>query len=75
MEKLIKVLIDEDMTVFIKERQTQDNIRRTLHIVENVQGNEDGTILVRRDAEKAFDSMNGSFLYTARNDLDLMRNL
>uniref|UniRef100_A0A3Q3XL68 Aprataxin and PNKP like factor n=1 Tax=Mola mola TaxID=94237 RepID=A0A3Q3XL68_MOLML len=54
-------LIDDHQTGFIKEKQTQENIRRTLYIVEKVQGNEDGTILVSIEAEKAFDSVNWSF--------------
>lgn len=56
-------LIDEDQTGFIKERQTQDNIRRSLHVIENIQSKRESAALVSIDAEKAFDSVRWVFLY------------
>lgn len=50
-------LIDEDQTGFIKGHQTQDIVRKTLHIIEQARR-------VSIDAEKAFDYVNWSFLYT-----------
>lgn len=37
------------------------NVRRTLHIIDHVQRKRESAILV--DAEKAFDSVNWTFLY------------
>ena len=56
-------LIDEDQTGFITGRQTLDNIRRTLQIVNSIQMKETKAILLSLDAEKAFDSVNWTFLY------------
>lgn len=63
LETFMQDLIDEDQTGFIKERQTQDNIRRSLHVIENIQRKGESAILVSIDAEKAFDSVNWMFLY------------
>ena len=58
-------IIDEDQTGFISGRQTQDNIRRMIHIVEETQRTKNSAILVSVDAEKAFDSVNWIYLYNA----------
>lgn len=62
-EIFIPDLIDEDQTEFIKWRQTQDNSRRTLHIVEHKQRKGMNATLIKIDAEKAFDSVSWAFLY------------
>lgn len=62
-EKFISDLIDEDQTGFVIGRQTRDNIRRTLHIVEKIQKEGRSAALISLDAEKAFDRVNWEFLY------------
>lgn len=62
-EHFMKDLIDEDQTGFIKGRQTHDNIRRTLHILEHINQNNISAALVSLDTEKAFDCVNWAFLY------------
>ena len=62
MEQFLLDLIHEDQTGFIKGRQTQDNIRRTLHIAEQVKRQHLSAALVSLDAEKAFDRVSWVFL-------------
>lgn len=63
LNTFIKEIKEEDQTGFISGRQTQDNIRRNLHIVDEAQQKKQSTILVSIDAEKAFDCVNWRFLY------------
>uniref|UniRef100_A0A672H408 Reverse transcriptase domain-containing protein n=1 Tax=Salarias fasciatus TaxID=181472 RepID=A0A672H408_SALFA len=63
MEEVMPDLIDEDQSGFIKCRQTQDNIRRCLHIIEHIEKEKLRAILLSVDAEKAFDSVGWQFLY------------
>ncbi len=56
-------LIDEEQTGFITGRQTQGNIRRVLHTIDQIQGQGLRAVLVSLDAEKAFDCVNWRFLY------------
>lgn len=63
IERILPILIHKDQTGFVKQRQTQDNIRKTLHIMEHVTKHKMETIILSLDAEKAFDSVRWSFLY------------
>lgn len=56
-------LISEDHSGFIKGRQTQDNIRRTLHVIDEVQRRGESVLLLSLDTENAFDSVNWKVLY------------
>ena len=64
MHAFTRDLIDEDQTGFVNGRQTHDNIRRTLHIIDQANKQKRDTILVSVDAEKAFDRVNWTFLFT-----------
>lgn len=63
MEELLPNLIHNNQTGFIHKRQTQDNIRRTLHIMEYIQQHKEKTMILSLDAEKAFDSISWQYLY------------
>lgn len=63
LEKLLPDLINLDQTGFIRHRQTTDNIRRTLHILDQLHRDKIQSIIVSLDAEKAFDSVRWAFLY------------
>ena len=53
LNTFIAELIEDDQTGFIRGRQTHDNVRRTLHIVEQTQRKKQSVILVSVDAEKS----------------------
>lgn len=63
------ILIDEHQTGFVKGRQTFDNIRRTLHVIDRAHRNKLPVGLISLDAEKAFDRVNWEFLYSALEKL------
>uniref|UniRef100_A0A671TVT9 Reverse transcriptase domain-containing protein n=1 Tax=Sparus aurata TaxID=8175 RepID=A0A671TVT9_SPAAU len=63
LERFLPNLIHNDQTGFIRERQTQDNIRRMLQIINHIQKNKTAAMVISIDAEKAFDSVDWSFLY------------
>uniref|UniRef100_A0A8C9XT72 Reverse transcriptase domain-containing protein n=1 Tax=Sander lucioperca TaxID=283035 RepID=A0A8C9XT72_SANLU len=63
LETILPGLIHKDQTGFIKHRQTQDNIRRVLHILRQVDKQKLETLVLSLDAEKAFDSVKWFFLY------------
>uniref|UniRef100_A0A3B1J8B1 Reverse transcriptase domain-containing protein n=1 Tax=Astyanax mexicanus TaxID=7994 RepID=A0A3B1J8B1_ASTMX len=63
LENILPLIIDKDQTGFIKNRQTHDNIRRTLHIMDHIKQHNSTAALVSLDAEKAFDSVDWKFLY------------
>lgn len=63
IEGLLPQIISLDQTGFIRQRQTQDNIRRTLHVVSHIIEQDLEAVLVGLDAEKAFDCVNWSFLF------------
>lgn len=63
LEKSLPEIINQDQTGFIKQRQTQDNIRRTLHVMQNIIKRRLEAVILGLDAEKAFDSVRWDFLY------------
>lgn len=63
LERIIPELLDLDQTGFVYERQTQDNIRRLLHILDHVTKGKKQTVILSLDAEKAFDSVQWEYLY------------
>lgn len=68
LEKILPQLIQNDQTGFISQRQTHDNIRRSLHILNHIQHNKIEAFLISPDSEKAFDSMSWPFLHRVFRD-------
>lgn len=71
IEDFLPDIIHEDQTDFIKGRQTQDNIRQTLHIIEQANKQHLSAALVSLNAEKAFDRVSWTFLYGVLKRLGL----
>lgn len=63
IDRILPRLIHTDQTGFIRQRQTHDNLRRTLHIVNHINQQNIEAILISLDAEKAYDSVRWIFLY------------
>lgn len=63
LENILPEIIHKDQTGFIRQRQTQDNIRKTLHILNHAAQERLETLVLSLDAEKAFDSVRWTFLY------------
>ena len=59
---IIPELLDLDQTGFVLNRQTQDNLRRTLQVMSHVTSTKIGAMLVSLDAEKAFDSVGWEYI-------------
>lgn len=57
--------VSKDQTGFIQQRQTFENIRRSLHALEQTARDKIKAMIVGLDAEKAFDSVRWLFLYKA----------
>lgn len=67
LDNIIPKFIDLDQTGFIRQRETQDSIRRTLHVIHHIKKNNIEAVLMGLDAEKAFHSVRWSFLYKVLN--------
>lgn len=63
LEDIIPNLIDTDQTGFVKYRQTQDNMRRPLYLVDHIKNSDTESVVISLDAEKAFDSVRWQYSY------------
>uniref|UniRef100_A0A669BFP5 Reverse transcriptase domain-containing protein n=1 Tax=Oreochromis niloticus TaxID=8128 RepID=A0A669BFP5_ORENI len=63
LSTLMPTLIEEDQTGFIGNRQTHDNIRRAIHIIDQILKGKTGTVLIGLDAEKAYNTVGWEFLF------------
>lgn len=63
LDKILPQLIHKHQTGFVLQRQTHDNIKRSLHILHHIRQNNISACLISLDAQKAFDSVSWPFLY------------
>lgn len=63
LESIVPELMDLDQTGFVLNRQTQDNLRRTLQVMSHITSENISAMLISLDAEKAFDSVGWEYLY------------
>uniref|UniRef100_A0A669DS28 Reverse transcriptase domain-containing protein n=1 Tax=Oreochromis niloticus TaxID=8128 RepID=A0A669DS28_ORENI len=63
LESIFPELIDLDQTGFVSNRQTQDNLRRTLQVMNHITSENISAMLISLDAQKAFDSVGWEYLF------------
>ena len=63
LARITEELIGTEQTGFTVGRQTHDNIRRTIRIVDQAQRTKTSTLIVSVDAEAAYDRVSWRFLY------------
>ena len=63
LDPIWPILIRNDQAGFIRQRQTQDNIKRTLHIISHITQSGQQAALISCDARKAYDTVYWCFLF------------
>uniref|UniRef100_A0AAY3ZW41 Reverse transcriptase domain-containing protein n=1 Tax=Denticeps clupeoides TaxID=299321 RepID=A0AAY3ZW41_9TELE len=64
LENLLPKIINPDQTSFVKNRFGSDNLHRLFNILYQATSSKDPTLLVSLDAEKTFDQVEWSFLFS-----------
>lgn len=65
LEIVLPQIIHKDQVGFIKNRSASDNMRRLLHLLWMNRNNVNPVLAISLDAQKAFDRVEWSFLFTA----------
>lgn len=71
LEKILPTIINNDQTGFITGRNSCNNVRRILNIIQLCQQNNLKGMVVSLDAEKAFDRIEWDFLFFTLKEFDL----
>lgn len=64
LEDLLPIIVREDQTGFIKGRNSYNNIRRLLNIIQISEQHKIDGLVISLDAEKAFDRVEWSYLFS-----------
>jgi hypothetical protein len=70
---LLPKIIKADQTGFIRDRYSSDNIRRLFDIIDQLNAQKNPVLLASLDAEKVFDRMEWSFLFTVNMGPNLIK--
>lgn len=65
LETVLPRIVHKDQVGFIKHRSSADNVRRLLHLMWANKNNPKPVVIISLDAQKAFDRVEWSFLFTA----------
>lgn len=74
LEAILPKLINPDQSGFIKGRYAADNIRRALNVINCINNQLKPSLLLSLDAEKAFDRVEWSFLFSVLHKFNLGGN-
>ena len=74
LNTLLPKIIKADQTGFIRDRYSSDNIRRLFDIIDQVNAQKTPVLLASLDAEKAFDRMEWSFLFSVLEKFNMGPN-
>lgn len=74
LESILPRLINPDQSGFIKGRYAADNIRRVLSVINCFNNRQEPSLLLSLDAEKAFDGVEWSFLFSVLHKFNLGKN-
>ena len=74
LNTILPKIIKADQTGFIRDRYSSDNIRRLFDIIDQVNAQKTPVLLASLDAEKAFDRMEWSFLFSVLEKFNMGPN-
>ncbi len=71
LDSVLSKLINPDQSGFIKGRYASDNIRRVLNVINFLNNQQEPSLLLSLDVEKAFDRVEWNFLFSVIHKFNL----